>query len=68
VHKLYICINKPKTNIMKKFIDYEAIAELEEILKDTILTHKKSLNKTIKEFLKLDILDIKNKIEELKNN
>jgi hypothetical protein len=53
---------------MKKFIDYEAIAELEEILKDTILTHRKSLNKTIKEFLKLDMLDIKNKIEELKNN
>jgi hypothetical protein len=53
---------------MKKFIDYEAIAELEEMLKDAILSHRKSSNNTVKEFIKLDILDIKNKIEELKNN
>jgi hypothetical protein len=53
---------------MRKFIDYEAIAELEEILKDAVLTHRKCYNNTMKEFLKLDILDIKNKIEELKNN
>jgi len=53
---------------MKKFINHEGIAELEQILKDAILAHRKSSNPTVKEFIKLDILDIKNKIEELKNN